>query len=182
MNANDKLFSNREAAFNPASTKPFPASKKIYVEGSQSDIRVPMREITVAANITREGIEEPNQPITVYDTSGPYSDPHAQPDMRRGLPGLRSGWIDQRGDTELLEDVSSEFGRERQQDPTTTHLRFEHTRQPRRALGDRNVTQMHYARQGMITPEMEFSAIRENQRQELITDPLLTSQHPGNSL
>ena len=181
MNANDKLFSNREAAFNADSIKPFPASRKIYVEGSQPDIQVPMREIAVSATVTRDGVEEINTPITVYDTSGPFSDPNADLDMRSGLPGLRNPWINQRGDTEILSGVSSQYGRERQLDPTTQHLRFEHTHRPRRARGNENVTQMHYARQGIITPEMEFIAIRENQRQELITDPVLTQQHPGSS-
>ena len=181
MNANDKLFSNREASFNPESIKPFPASRKIYVTGSRDDIRVPMREITVESTHDRNGIEEPNQPISVYDTSGPYSDPDESLDVRRGLPPLRKAWIDHREDTETLDKVSSEFGLERQLDPETEHLRFEFTSQPRRALAGKNVTQMHYARQGVITPEMEFIAIRENQRRELITDPILTQQHPGNS-
>ncbi|RLA11265.1 MAG: phosphomethylpyrimidine synthase ThiC [Gammaproteobacteria bacterium] len=181
MNANDKLFTNRDAAFNSASIKPFPASRKIYVPGSQPDIKVPMREIAVSPTQTRDGVEEANTPITVYDTSGPYSDPDAQLDMRRGLPGLRNGWIEQRKDSELLQQVSSQYGRERQLDQTTEHLRFEHTHRPRRALSGKNVTQMHYARQGIITPEMEFIAIRENQRQEMITDPALTQQHPGSN-
>lgn len=181
MNANDKLFSNREASFNPESIKPFPASRKIYVTGSRDDIRVPMREITVESTHDRDGIEEPNQPITVYDTSGPYSDPDEKLDVRQGLPPLRKAWIDHRQDTETLDTVSSDFGLERQLDPQTAHLRFEFTSQPRRALADKNVTQMHYARQGVITPEMEFIAIRENQRREMITDPVLIQQHPGNS-
>ena len=181
MNANDKLFSNRAASFNPDSIKPFPASRKIYVTGSRDDIRVPMREITVESTHDRNGVEEPNQPISVYDTSGPYSDPDESLDVRRGLPPLRKAWIDHREDTETLDKVSSEFGLERQLDPETEHLRFEFTSQPRRALAGKNVTQMHYARQGVITPEMEFIAIRENQRRELITDPILTQQHPGNS-
>ncbi|MEL0083577.1 MAG: phosphomethylpyrimidine synthase ThiC, partial [Gammaproteobacteria bacterium] len=181
MNANDKLFSNRNAAFNPDSIKPFPASRKIYVQGSRPDIRVPMREIALSATHTRDGVEEANTPITVYDTSGPYSDPTAKLDMRTGLPGLRTGWIEERDDTELLSGVSSEYGRERQVDPDTAHLRFEYTHQPRRARNGGNVTQMHYARRGIITPEMEFIAIRENQRQELITDQLLKQQHPGTS-
>ncbi len=181
MNANDKLFINREATFNPDSIKPFPASRKVYVEGSRPDIRVPMREIALSATTSRDGVEEPNDPITVYDTSGPYSDPDADLDMRRGLPGLRDDWIEQRGDSELLEHVSSRYGHERQSDPATAHLRFEHTRRPRRALAGKNVTQMHYARQGIITPEMEFIAIRENQRMEMVTDPLLTQQHAGNN-
>ena len=181
MNANDKLFSNREASFNSESIKPFPASRKIYVTGSRDDIRVPMREISVESTHTRDGVEEPNQAITVYDTSGPYSDPDQKLDVRQGLPPLRKAWIDDRGHTETLSCVSSDFGLERQLDPQTAHLRFEFTSQPRRALTGKNVTQMHYARQGIITPEMEFIAIRENQRRELITDPVLTQQHPGES-
>ncbi|MDM7321785.1 MAG: phosphomethylpyrimidine synthase ThiC [Gammaproteobacteria bacterium] len=165
-------------------TRPFSGSRKIYVQGSRPDIRVPMREISQTP--TRiNGRLEPNPPIYVYDTSGPYTDPEIEIDLLKGLPELRRSWIEARGDTEQLDGPSSEFGRARAQDPKTSHLRFAHIRPPRRAKAGCNVTQMHYARRGIITPEMEFVAIRENLRlQELREDPRyrdLLRQHPGMS-
>ncbi|MGH8456245.1 MAG: phosphomethylpyrimidine synthase ThiC [Stenotrophobium sp.] len=147
--------------------KPFPKSQKIYVQGSRADIRVPMREITQTPTHSERG-GEPNPPITVYDTSGPYTDPAVSIDLLSGLPALRSPWIAARGDTEELKGPTSIFGRIRAADEKTRHLRFEHIRAPLRAKNGMNVTQMHYARRGIITPEMEFIAIRENCRvQEL---------------
>ena len=142
---------------------PFPQSKKIYVTGSRPDIRVPMREVTQSATQTRDGIE-PNPPLTIYDTSGPYTDPSANIDLLQGLPALRTPWIADRDDTTELKGPTSIFGRIRAADEKTRHLRFEHIRAPLRAKPGANVTQMHYARKGIITPEMEFIAIRENAR------------------
>ena len=148
-------------------TRPFPASRKVYVEGSRPDIKVPMREISLTATRVKDGLE-PNAPVTVYDTSGPYTDPAAQINLLKGLPMLRAGWIEERGDTKPLSGLSSIYGRIRAADEKTAHLRFEHIRKPRRALAGANVSQMHYARRGLITPEMEYIAIRENARlQEL---------------
>jgi phosphomethylpyrimidine synthase len=165
-------------------TRPFPASRKRYVVGSRPDIRVPMREITQTPTRTSSDSEE-NPPIFVYDTSGPYTDPEARIDLLSGLPALRSRWIEERGDTEPLDGPSSEFGRRRQLDPALAGLRFEHLRTPRRAKTGHRVTQMHYARLGIITPEMEFVAIREDMRlSELRADPRyqrLLRQHRGQS-
>ncbi|MDB5969621.1 MAG: thiC [Hydrocarboniphaga sp.] len=144
--------------------KPFPSSAKIHVDGPNG-LRVPMREISLTATHTANG-DEPNPPVTVYDTSGPYTDPSITIDLRQGLPGVRDGWIKARGDTEELRGPSSLFGRIRAADDKTRELRFEHIRAPRRALGGANVSQMHYARKGIITPEMEYIAIRENARLE----------------
>ena len=161
-------------------TRPFPNSSKIYVQGSRPDIRVPMRQIRQADTAASFGAEQ-NPAITVYDTSGPYSDPDAAIDLLAGLPDVRAAWIADRTDTEQLDGPGSEFGRERQSNPELAHLRFEHVRKPRRALSGHNVTQMHYARQGIITPEMEFVAIRENLLLEQLQDSELLRQHPGNS-
>ncbi len=163
MNANPKFLS-ADARVDAAAIAPLPNSRKVYVTGSQPDIRVPMREITQADTPTGFGGEK-NPPIYVYDTSGPYTDPEASIDIRSGLPALRQGWIESRGDTETLDGLSSAYGRERAADAATAELRFPGLhRQPRRAQAGRNVTQMHYARQGIVTPEMEYIAIRENQR------------------
>ena len=142
--------------------QPFAASRKIYVDGPQGT-RVPMREISLSPTRTEKGLE-PNAPVTVYDTSGPYSDPAVEINLREGLAPLRAGWIEARGDTEQLSGPSSIFGRIRAGDVQTRELRFEHIRAPRKAAAGNNVSQMHYARRGIITPEMEFIAIRENAR------------------
>ncbi|PKM31910.1 MAG: phosphomethylpyrimidine synthase ThiC [Gammaproteobacteria bacterium HGW-Gammaproteobacteria-11] len=164
-----------------ASTKAFPNSRKIYVTGSRSDIRVPMREIRLADTQTDKGIE-PNAPVLVYDTSGPYTDPAVSIDLRAGLADVRSAWIADRHDTEVLSGLSSEFGKTRLADERLDHMRFAHVRTPRRAKAGRNVTQMHYARQGIITPEMEYVAIRENMKlAEARQAGLLTAQHAGHS-
>jgi phosphomethylpyrimidine synthase len=160
-----------------ASIQPFPASEKVYVQGSRPDLRVPMRRISLSPTPNANGLE-PNPPLHVYDTSGPYTDPAMEIDLCHGLPALREGWIEERNDTERLGGPTSFYGRKRQHDPALAHLRFEHICAPRRARAGMNVTQMHYARQGMITPEMEFIAIRENQRLEALNE-LYRSQHPG---
>ncbi|WP_126456879.1 phosphomethylpyrimidine synthase ThiC [Sulfuriflexus mobilis] len=182
MSAIPEEFIKKTAQLSEDITRPFPNSKKIYVEGSRPDIRVPMREVTTLPTQTANG-KEANLPITIYDTSGPYTDPEADINLLRGLPPMRAGWIEERNDTELLDGPSSAFGTERANDPATKHLRFEHIKTPRRAKAGKNVTQMHYARQGIITPEMEFIAIRENNKLiEMRADPAyepLLRQHKG---
>jgi phosphomethylpyrimidine synthase len=160
-----------------ASIQPFAASEKIHIEGSRSDIRVPMRKITQSDTPTGFGAEK-NPPIYVYDTSGPYTDPKADIDLCRGLPPLRAAWIAERGDTEELAGPSSAYGRQRQSDAALANLRFEHIQRPRRAKPGANVTQMHYARRGIVTPEMEFIAIRENQKLDALSE-MYKFQHPG---
>ncbi|MDE2358226.1 MAG: phosphomethylpyrimidine synthase ThiC, partial [Betaproteobacteria bacterium] len=186
MNANDQFFA-RDAQVDSAAVAPLPASRKIHVEGSRPDIRVPMREIAQSDTEASFGAEA-NPPIVVYDTSGPYTDPAASIDIRRGLPPLRAPWIAERGDTAELDGPTSAYGRERLDDPQLSGMRFDLHRRPRRARSGANrsgnVTQMHYARRGIVTPEMEFIAIRENLKREemLRTLPaLVTRQHAGQS-
>ena len=178
MNAHDK-FVAADALVDAATIQPLPNSRKIYVAGSRPDIRVPMREISQSDTPTNMGGEK-NPPILVYDCSGPYTDPAAKIDLREGLPALRERWIEERGDTERLPAQSSSYGRARLADPALAELRLAHVQQPRRAKAGKNVTQMHYARQRIVTPEMEFVAIRENQKLEGLSD-LLKTQHPGHS-
>jgi phosphomethylpyrimidine synthase len=160
--------------------RPIPGSRKIHVAGSRPDLRVPMREIVLSRTPTLFGGED-NPPVTVYDTSGPYTDPDARIDLAAGLPPLRAPWIAGRGDSEPLPGVSSDYGRAREADPRLDAVRFPARARPRRALAGANVTQMHYARRGIVTPEMEFVAIRENQRLEAVRDAGLLAQHPGES-
>ncbi|MCU7930251.1 MAG: phosphomethylpyrimidine synthase ThiC [Candidatus Thiodiazotropha sp. (ex Codakia rugifera)] len=182
MSAIPDDFIKKTATLSEEVTRPFYNSRKVYVEGSRPDIRVPMREISQEPTAASFG-EEENPPIPVYDTSGPFTDPAQKIDLLKGMPDLRSHWIQERDDTEMLTGPSSEYGRGRQTDPSLSHLRFEHIHAPRRARPGKNVSQMHYARQGIITPEMEFVAIRENGRlQEMRGDPRyakLLRQHPG---
>lgn len=181
MNANPKFLSEN-AVVDAAAIAPLPNSRKVYVTGSTPDIRVPMREITQSDTPDGFGGEK-NPPVYVYDTSGPYTDPDAKIDIRSGLPALRAGWIEKRGDTEELAGLSSEFGRERAADPKTAELRFPGLhRKPRRAVAGKNVTQMHYARAGIITPEMEYIAIRENQRRAEYLESLRKSGPNGEKL
>ena len=168
-------------------TKPFPESRKIYIEGSKPGVRVPMREIRLTPTRTaRDGSVEENPSAVVYDTSGPYTEPGATIDIRAGLPPLRRSWILGRGDVEPLSEISSEYGRLRANDSRLDSVRFPNVRKPLRAKPGENVTQMHYARKGMITPEMEFIAIRENQTREMIRDDYRShgkgvALHPGQS-
>ena len=182
MSAIPEDFINKTTALSEEVTRPFPNARKIYVQGSRPDIRVPMREISQDPTSASMGAEE-NPPIYVYDTSGPFTDPTVHIDLLKGMPDVRSGWIAERDDTEQLDGPSSEFGRARQHDPALASLRFEHIRAPRRAKAGCNVSQMHYARKGIITPEMEYVAIRENQKlDELRADPRyakLLRQHRG---
>ena len=192
MNANPKFIA-AQAAVDAAAIAPLPNSRKVYVTGSRPDVRVPMREISQSDTPAHAGAE-PNPPVYVYDTSGPYSDPQASIDIRKGLPALRAPWIAERNDTEQLSGPSSAYGRERLDDGKLAELRFDLARAPRRAKSGANVTQMHYARRGLITPEMEYIAIRENlRRTEYIASlraagptgqrmaDLLGRQHPGQS-
>jgi phosphomethylpyrimidine synthase len=158
---------------------PYPASEKIYVQGSRPDIQVPMRKITLSDTPAHFGAEK-NPPLYVYDTSGPYTDPNVTVDLKKGLSSVRANWILERNDTEELAGPTSAYGHQRLHDPATQHLRFEHIRKPRRAKAGMNVTQMHYARKGIITPEMEFIAIRENQKMDAMRE-LWKDQHPGES-
>ena len=176
MNANPK-FLNATAQVDAGAVKPLPNSRKVYIEGLQPGVRVPMREITQSDTPASMGAEK-NPSILVYDTSGPYTDPVVKIDIRSGLEPLRQPWIEGRGDTEALTGPTSRYGRERLEDPKLASLRFNLGRQPRRAKAGRNVSQMHYARKGLITPEMEYIAIRENQRREGLSE-LITRQHPG---
>jgi phosphomethylpyrimidine synthase len=182
MNANDKFFA-RDAKVDAAAVAPLPASRKIYVQGARADVRVPMREIEQTDTPASFGAEK-NPPLAVYDTSGPYTDPQWRIDIREGLPALRARWIDERDDTLTLEAPTSAYGCARLADPALAGMRFNLHRSPRRAKGGANVTQMHYARRGIVTPEMEFIAIRENQlRDETLArmPDALRRQHQGQS-
>ncbi|MBH2632832.1 phosphomethylpyrimidine synthase ThiC [Serratia marcescens] len=163
----------------------FPNSRRIYLQGSRSDIQVPMREIQLSPTLLGGSKDnpqyEPNEAIPVYDTAGPYGDPQAKLDVHAGLAKLRAGWIDARGDTATLSGASSGFTQQRLADEGLDHLRFEHLPLPRKALPGRRVTQLHYARAGIVTPEMEFIAIRENMGRERIRGEVLRHQHPGQS-
>lgn len=175
-------FTAAAAHVDEAAVQPLPNSRKVYVEGSQPDIRVPMREISQDDTPTSMGGEK-NPPIFVYDCSGPYSDPAAKIDIRTGLPALRTRWIEARGDIEILTDLSSEYGRQQAANPALAAMRFpELARTPRRAKAGMNVSQMHYARKGIITPEMEFIAIRENNNRAAYIESLKTSGPLGEKL
>lgn len=180
MNAIPSSLLQQTEQLSESVTRPIPGSRKIFVEGSRPDLRVPMREIAQSQTPTIFGGEE-NPPVTVYDTSGPYTDPGASIDLSTGLPALRARWIEERGDTEPLSQLSSEFGRGRETNAKLAAVRFPGRILPRRAKAGTNVSQMHYAKKGIVTPEMEFVAIRENQRLEAVRDALLLAQHPGES-
>ena len=172
---------------NVISKEPLTGSRKIYVPGKLHNIKVAMREITLSPTKLSTGKIEENFPIAVYDTSGPYTDPNYTIDLKKGLPRLREEWILKRGDVEQLPEFSSEYCRERMADKTLDYLRFEHFNKPLKAKSGKNVTQLHYAKKGIITPEMEYIAIRENQQIERLNQQLkeqygtLTKQHEGNS-
>jgi len=184
MNAPDKNinqhpdFNKSDAAIDPNALHSFKNSKKIYVEGNRN-IKVPFREISLSDTASQFGAEK-NNPVVVYDTSGPYTDPGYQIDIRNGLPALRSQWILDRADVEELDGPTSDFGKERQNDPELEKMRFNLKRKPLKAKSGQNVSQMHYAKKGIITPEMEYIAIRENQRREGISE-FIQTQHPGQS-
>ncbi|MEB6857736.1 phosphomethylpyrimidine synthase ThiC [Proteus cibi] len=161
----------------------FPNSNRIYLEGSRTDIQVPMREIqldkTLVGGSKDSPVFEENEPVPVYDTSGPYGDPASQLDVNLGLKKIRQPWIDERNDTEVLSLLSSDFTQQRLSDAGLEHLRFPLKPSPKKALNGKSVTQLHYARQGIITPEMEFIAIRENMGRERVRSEVLRQQHAG---
>jgi phosphomethylpyrimidine synthase len=184
VNASDKQikmnvdkFVSKDAGLDKAALESFENSKKVYVEGSTPDIQVPFREISISDTPSEFGAEK-NAPVLTYDTSGPYTDPKSKIDIKNGLIPLRNKWIEDRKDTEQLQGPSSTFGKKRKTDPSLEKMRFNLKRNPKKAIAGKNVSQMHYAKKGIITPEMEFIAIRENQRREGISDVLQT-QHPG---
>ena len=183
MNTTDKQlkhvkeFVNEDAILDPSALQSFSNSKKVYIEGSSPDIQVPFREISISDTPSEFGAEK-NAPVLVYDTSGPYTDPQYDIDIQNGLPALRTKWISDREDTEILDGPSSDYGKERKNDPELEKMRFNLQRKPRKAKPGKNVSQMHYARKGIITPEMEFIAIRENQRREGLSD-VIKEQHKG---
>lgn len=174
-------FLSESAQTDQQVVQPFPKSRKVYLTGSRPDIRVPVREISLSDTITASGSEK-NAPILVYDTSGPYTDPDVTINIRNGLPLMRKDWILKRKDTDPLPAFTSPYTQRNLNDPRIDHLRFGQERKPRRASAGRNVTQLHYARQGIITSEMEYVAIRESMKLATAKEQgLLTSQHPGQS-
>jgi phosphomethylpyrimidine synthase len=184
MNATDKAlkknidqFIGKDAQLDDDALKPFANSKKIYIQGSTPDIQVPFREISISDTPSEFGAEK-NAPVLVYDTSGPYTDPKYDINIQNGLPPLKTKWIEDRQDTEILDGPTSAYGQQRKMDPELEKMRFNLLRKPRRAKSGKNVSQMHYARKGIITPEMEYIAIRENQIREGLSDTIQT-QHPG---
>ena len=184
MNATDKAlkkninqFIGKKAQLDEDALKPFANSRKVYVQGTTSDIQVPFREISISDTPSEFGAEK-NAPVLVYDTSGPYTDPKYDINIQNGLPPLRTKWIEDRKDTKQLDGPTSIFGQQRKTDPDLEKMRFNLLRKPKKAIQGKNVSQMHYAKKGIITPEMEFIAIRENQRREVISDVIQT-QHPG---
>lgn len=181
MTSKTPSFTATAASVDPAAIQPLPNSRKTYQTGSRPDLRVPFREISLADTPSHFGAES-NPPLSVYDTSGPYTDPSVQIDIRKGLPPLRQAWISERNDTELMAGLNSQYGQARQADPELDTLRFELKRQPRRSISGANVTQMHYARRGIITPEMEFVAIRENLRREQYIESLRASGPQGEEM
>ena len=180
MNARTADILQQARQLSESVTRPIPGSRKIHVEGSRPDLRVAMREIALTRTPTLFGGED-NPPVTVYDPSGPYTDPAVSIDLAAGLAPLRARWIEERGDTEVLPRLTSEFGRAREHDAKLAHVRFPSRTLPRVARAGTNVTQMHYARRGIVTPEMEYVAIRENQRLDAVREAHLRAQHPGES-
>ena len=175
--ANKRTFTGEEAQADAMALAPFPNSRKIYEQGRRDDLRVPMREISLSPTVLGDETRN-NPPFYAYDTSGPYTDPQAPIDIRSGLPCLRTAWIEERGDTQLLAGMTSSFGRARLADGKLDTLRFPAPPTPRAAQSGACVTQMGYARRGIITPEMEFVALRENMR---IDEAAAQSAHRGQS-
>ena len=169
---------------NVISSEPLTGSRKVFVKGKLHNISVAMREITLTDTVHKfngSNKVEANPAVTVYDTSGPYTDSNYKIDLKKGLPRLREEWIVKRGDVEQLTDISSEYGKQRANDKNLDSLRFEHIQKPYKAKAGKNVSQLHYAKQGIVTPEMEYIAIRENQRIDEINNTTLCQQHAGNS-
>jgi phosphomethylpyrimidine synthase len=180
MNAQPSELLRQAQTLSATVTAPIRGSRKTYVRGSREDLRVPMREIVLTDTPAMFGVEA-NAPFTVYDTSGPYTDTAFTADLVAGLPKLRAGWIAERADTEELPNRTSEFGRRHAEAALLVDVRFPNLPKPRRAKAGANVTQMHYARRGIVTPEMEFIAIRENQKLDALRGSALAQQHPGQS-
>ncbi|MBS0432855.1 MAG: phosphomethylpyrimidine synthase ThiC, partial [Proteobacteria bacterium] len=180
MNAVPRTLLEQAAELSAAVTRPIAGSRKIHVGGSRDDLRVPMREIGLGDTPSLFGAEE-NAPFIVYDTSGPYTAPDFSIDLATGLPALRARWIAERADTERLADFTSPFTRRHAQARELDEVRFPNLPGPRRAKSGANVTQMHHARRGIVTPEMEFVAIRENQKLDALRDSPLLKQHRGES-
>ena len=180
MNAAPSDLILRTQALSADVTRPIAGSRKIHVQGSRADVRVPMREIELSRTPKAFGAEI-NPPFTVYDTSGPYTDPNANIDLTTGLAALRAAWIAERGDSGQLNGLTSEYGRAQLANPKLDAVRFPALRAPRRAKAGANVSQMHYARRGTVTPEMEYIAIRENQKLDALREAHLLKQHPGES-
>ena len=180
MNALPADLIRRTSELSADVTRPIPGSRKVHVQGSRPDLQVPMREIALSDTPKMFGAEK-NAPFTVYDTSGPYTDPEARIDLTAGLAPLRAEWIGERGDVEQLPGLSSRYGLQRASDPKLAPVRFPATHRPLRAKAGANVSQMHYAKRGIVTPEMEYIAIRENQKLEAIREAHLLRQHPGES-
>ncbi len=180
MSAIPEGFIRKTARLREEAVRPFPNSRKCYATGSRPDLQVPMREVA-QSQTPGDMSREPNPPIALYDTSGPYTDPSVDIDLHRGLAPVREGWILERGDTVAIEGSGLGYGRRRLTGEEPAVPRFEHLRAPRRARAGATVTQMHYARRGIITPEMEFIAIRENLRLEEVRDEVLLRRHPGQS-
>jgi phosphomethylpyrimidine synthase len=184
MNALPEDLQRATDALSAEVTRPIPGSSKIHVEGSRPDLRVPMREIRQSDTPALFGAE-PNPALSLYDTSGPYTDPTARIELSQGLSRLRGNWIAERGDTDVLSAISSQFGQQRLHDAKLDSVRFPNLQAPRRAKAGVNVSQMHYARRGIVTPEMEFVAIRENQRREALVEQMRANglskgrMHPG---
>lgn len=154
----------------------FPNSRKVYLQGEHPGVNVGVREICLGQSLVggdeNNPVFEPNEPLQVYDTAGPYSDPDYKPNVRDGLPKLRQQWIEARGDSEILETRQAAYSQKRMADQGLDHIRFDNLPAPRKAKAGKNVTQMHYARQGIITPEMEFIAIRENMGRAALAEQL----------
>src|SRR5450432_3595704 len=180
MNAIPKFVATA-AHVDELAVRPLPSSRKVYIDGTHPGVRVPMREISQSDTPAAFGAEA-NPPVYVYDTSGPYTDPGAKIDIRSGLAPLRAAWIAERGDTVLLDGPTSRFGRERLDDPGLAEMRFALKRTPRRARAGANVSQMHYARRGLVTPEMEYIAIRENMRRREYLEGLRATGPMGKKL
>ena len=180
MNAVPSELLRQTAELSESVTRPIPGSRKIHVAGARADIRVPMREITLADTPSMFGAEK-NAPFAVYDTSGPYTDPDYRVDLSAGLPALRARWIAERGDSEALRDFTSPFTRRHAVARELDDVRFPNIPKPHRAKSGANISQMHYARRGIVTPEMEYIAIRENQKIDAIREAHLLKQHPGQS-
>ncbi|MHB8261848.1 MAG: phosphomethylpyrimidine synthase ThiC [Bacteroidia bacterium] len=175
---------NKTQSTSIISNEPLTGSRKVFVKGKLHNISVAMREITLTDTVHKfngSNKVETNPSVTVYDTSGPYTDANYKIDLKKGLPRLREEWIIGRGDVEQLTDITSAYGKQRANDKSLDSLRFEHIQKPFKAKQGKNVSQLHYAKQGIITPEMEYIAIRENQRIDEVKNSVLCQQHTGES-